>query len=653
MKSKPSIRSARAGVRAAIEERQRLVLCAALIAAVTVFAFWPPTNMEFVTYDDHEYVTENPIVQAGLTSDGVRWAFTTDHTGNWHPLTWLSIMLDCQLFGLNRTGHYATSLALHTLSALILFAAFYRMTGAVWQSFVIAILFAIHPLRVESVAWAAERKDVLSGFFWMLTIFAYSFYVRRRNLVRYIAVAAMFALGLLAKPMLVTMPFVLLLLDFWPLKRIQLAPAGQVKEPRNIHWRRAVIEKLPLLAMVAGSIMITLIVQRRATATWEGVSLGLRIANACVSYLMYIVKVVWPSGLAVFYPHPLQAISPVLVAVAIIVLGIISFFSLRWMRQRPFFIVGWLWYLGTLVPVIGIVQVGAQAMADRYSYLPLVGIFAIVAWGGGILLERVRISRSAVVGGITALTAVLVFITRQQVSYWQNSITLFEHAIEVTDRNYVAESSLAVGLERAGRRQEAIQHAKQAIAIKPDYAEAQNNLGSMLAHSGNLTEAISYYRDAVRSRPDYATAHFNLGFYLYQLGNVQEAVQHYEEAVRIQPSYADARLNLGNAYMALGRRDDGMQQYYEIVRWNPRYEKALYVIGFYLAADGKHAEAVEYYRRAIAVKPDYAEVHYYLGQSLVALGRAQEAIQHYNAALSIRGIYPEARAALNRISQNQ
>jgi tetratricopeptide (TPR) repeat protein len=645
-------------------DRNRLkqnLLISFLLVAVTFVAYWQPGDHEFITYDDHEYVTENEVVQAGLTSEGVKWAFTTGHTGNWHPLTWLSIMVDCQLYGLNRTGHYYSNLILHVLSTIILFFALKKMSATVWQSAFIAAVFALHPLHVESVAWAAERKDVLSGFFWMLTMLAYAFYVERRGVIRYVWVLIAFALGLLAKPMLVTLPFVLLLLDYWPLNRVRWGESAvpkktkgqtrQAQKDTRLTPLRLVREKIPLFALVVASSLITLYIQQRAEASWETLPLTARLANAVVSYMAYIGKTIWPAGLAVFYPHPLGSLPLAEVFGAAVLVIAVSTAAIWQIRARPYIAVGWFWYLGTLVPVIGLVQVGAQSMADRYSYIPLIGLFIAIAWGVTDFAGRRQLSTKAVGGIALALIVAFVILTRQQVSYWKNSITLFEHAIEVTPNNYVAHSSIAVGLTRVGRVNDAIAHVTESLRIKPDNAEAHNNLGGMLARQGKIDEAIQHYRDAVRIKPDYATARYNLGYYVSQRGNYSEGIEQYREALRIKPDYGDARLNLGNLLAAQGKFVEARAEWHELTRLNPYYEKGWYVLGFYYAAEGKLDSAIQYYTRAVQANPNFPEVRYFLGNALATRGRTQEAMMHYSEALRIKPDYAEARAALEQLRQ--
>jgi tetratricopeptide (TPR) repeat protein len=640
-------------------DRRKNLLITLLLIIATLVAYWQSGDHEFITYDDHEYVTENEVVQAGLTSEGVKWAFTTGHTGNWHPLTWLSIMVDCQLYGLDRTGHYYSNLILHILSTIILFFALKEMTATIWQSAFVAALFALHPLHVESVAWAAERKDVLSGLFWTLTMLAYAFYVERRSVMRYVWVLLAFALGLLAKPMLVTLPLVLLLLDYWPLNRLQRTEEIVTKKAKGhghhdqkqgkLTPLRLVWEKIPLFALVAASSIITLYIQQRAEASWETLPLPSRVANALVSYVAYIGKMFWPAGLAVFYPHPLSSLPLPEVIGAAVFLAAVSALAIWQWRSRRYIAVGWFWYLGTLVPVIGLVQVGAQSMADRYSYIPLIGLFIIVVWGVKELAEKKQLAGKVVGAFALIVTIALVILTRQQVSYWKNSITLFEHAIAVTPNNYVAHSSIAVGLTRVGRVDDAIAHVTESLRIKPDNAEAHNNLGGMLARQGKFNEAIQHYREAVRIKPDYATARYNLGYYVSQLGNFAEGIEQYREALKIKPDYGDARLNLGHLLAAQGKFAEARTEWHELTRLNPYYDKGWYVLGYYFAAEGKLDSAIQYYTRSVQANPNFPEVRYFLGQALAARGRTQEAIVQYSEALRIRPNYTEARTALDQL----
>jgi len=460
------------------------VLFIYLVLALAVrVVFWPVHNYKFINYDDPAYVTQNPHVKAGINSDSIIWAFRTSAAGNWHPLTWLSHMLDCQLFGAKAGGHHVVNLMFHLVNTLLLFSIFKRMTGAIWQSAFVAALFAMHPLNVESVAWIAERKNVLSTMFWLLTMAAYLRYVRRPGIVRYLLMIFVFALGLMAKPMLITLPFVLLLLDYWPLGRFQIGGSAKnssqqsCKSPdNNSQWQvfyRLVFEKIPIFILSAVSSTVTFLIQSNfGVLTGSDVCpLKIRIANALVSYLMYLQKMVWPNRLAVFYPHPLDSIPLWQVAAAAVIIIAISILAVCLSRNRKYLAVGWLWYLGTLVPVIGLVQTGEQAMADRYAYVPFIGLFIIIAWGSQDLLAK-WLRRKSVFGiSATIVLVVLAVCTHIQLRYWRNSITLLEHSIAVTDNNYLAHYNLAHALIDDGRTNEAVAHFKEVLRIKPRHPD--------------------------------------------------------------------------------------------------------------------------------------------------------------------------------------
>ena len=540
--------------------RRPIPLALALVAAIAI-VFAPVVRHGFVNFDDPQYVSENPFVTGGLTLRGISWAFTTGYAGNWHPLTWMSHMLDVQTFGLDAGAHHVTNVVLHAASALLLFVLLHRMTGAPGRSWFVAALFAVHPLHVESVAWVAERKDVLSTLFWMLTIWAYVRYVSQPRAGRYLTVVVLFALGLMAKPMLVTLPFTLLLLDVWPLRRLPLR----------------VREKLPLFALAIASSVITFAVQQQAGAVKELVTLpiGRRIANALVAYVTYIGKALWPSGLAAIYPYP-ESIAGWRVAVALVLLAALAALAIRARQRYPYVLVGWLWYLVTLVPVIGLIQVGSQPIADRYTYVPLIGLFIIVAWGVPDLLARwpwrIGVIRAAAVLAIAACAVT----ARAQVRQWRNSVALWEHAIAVTTANYRAEGNLGHALASEGRLDEAVYHYAEAVRIHPGYAEAHNNLGLALATQGKIDEAMPHFTEAIRlcritSKRMAISAPRWPGEDRYA-----EAINHFAIAVRLQPEQGRARQNLARAHYDFGRvlAEQGnvkqaIQQFLEALRLEP------------------------------------------------------------------------------------
>ena len=556
-----------------------------LITAV-LLVYWQVGDHEFINYDDNAYITDNAQVQKGLTSKGIIWAFTTSHTGNWHPLTWISHMLDCELYGLNPEGHHLTNVLFHMANAILLFVVLRWMTGAIWRSGLVAALFALHPLHVESVAWAAERKDVLSTFFWMLTMVAYVHYVNRPGGKRYLLVLITFSLGLMAKPMLVTLPFVLLLLDYWPLNRFKPRAVPGSVEDQPLGFRssgddkspilKAVMEKTPLFLMSLFSCVVTVMAQQEAGAisTLEIVPFKLRIANGLVSVVAYMGKMIWPQDLAVFYPHPvsdLQIWKPVVAGLFLLILSTVAL----WVAQRcRYVLVGWLWYLGTLVPVIGLVQVGEQAMADRYTYVPLIGLFIVVVWGFADLVKGWRSRRWVVSVSAAVMVLALMAGSWLQVAHWKNSVRLFKHALDATSNNYVAHYTLGNALALQGNLTGSVSHYNKALQIHPNFAEAHNNLGNALALQGNLTGAISHYNKALQINPDHAEAHRNLAVGLDRQGRHQEAIQHYAEVLRISPHDAQSHNNLGVALAEQGRLKEAVAHFTEALRIDPNFKEA-------------------------------------------------------------------------------
>ncbi|HEY8149851.1 MAG TPA: tetratricopeptide repeat protein, partial [Vicinamibacteria bacterium] len=577
-----------------------LVVSAALVAA-GAFVYAPVRHHEFVNFDDAQYVRDNAAVAGGLSGRALSWALTTGHAGNWHPLTWLSHLLDVELFGLDPGRHHLTSAVLHVVNTLLLFGLLLRMTGALFRSAFVSALFELHPLHVESVTWIAERKDVLSGLFFFLTLWAYLAYVRRPRGSRYALVLVLFALGLMAKPMLVTLPFVLLLLDIWPL--------GRTAEPSA--RRRLIVEKLPLVGLAIASSVVTVLVQQRAGAI-RGLGVlpfDRRLATAVLAYVTYAAKAVWPSRLAAIYPYPAPPPSwQVLGAIA--VLAAASALALRARPRHPYLPVGWFWYLGTLVPVLGLVQVGSQPWADRYTYIPAIGLFLVVAWGTVDLLARWPRRNLLLAAAAAVVLAGCAITARKQVGYWRNSVALWEHALEVTAGNHRAESNLAHALARQRRLDEAVAHYVAALRIKPDFAEAHNNLGLVLADQGKVGEAMRHYSEAVRVLPDYLEAHNNFGVALMGEGRNTEAIRHFSEAVRIDPTVAVSHNNLGVAYAHEGRLDAAAREFVEALRLEPGYAEAqtnLAVahngLGAALGDQGKAEEAIDHYVQALRLQP--------------------------------------------------
>ncbi len=529
--------------------RRDLLICL-FIALAAVAVYLPVGGHGFVNFDDPMYITENARVLQGLSLENVIWAFSAFHAGNWHPLTWISHMLDVSLFGMNAGGHHATSLVLHVLNSLLLFALFRKMTGVIWQSAFVAVLFAIHPLHVESVAWASERKDVLSTFFGFLALLSYAWYASHGARSYYLAALLFFVLGLMAKPMLVTIPFVMLLLDGWPLRRIGWTRrTGSVSpDPADTSVLGLVVEKAPFFFFAAASSVVTFYAQQHggAVAPLEMFSLGARIGNALVAYVSYIGKMFWPAGLSAFNPHP-QLLPAWQVAGSCLVLAGISMLCVAAARQRPYLPAGWLFYLGTLVPVIGIVQVGEQAMADRYTYIPSIGISIMLAWGLPDLLAKWQYRRVGLVIGSFILVIALVAAARLQLRHWSDIISFNRHMIEMTADNYVAHYNLGVYLAETGQIDASIEHYREAIRIKPNHANANNNLGNELVKKGRPEEAVPYFRNALRRSSRDPEIHNNFGVALALAGETDRAIDHFETALKIRPNYPEARKNLQKA----------------------------------------------------------------------------------------------------------
>jgi tetratricopeptide (TPR) repeat protein len=610
--------------------RRRLVAAAVCLVVLVALLYVPVRHHEFVNYDDDRYVTENGFVRSGLSPAGVRWAFTAIHASNWHPLTWLSHMLDVELFGLDPAGHHLSSMALHAANAVLLLLALYVMTGRLRPGLLVAMLFALHPLRVESVAWVAERKDVLAGLFWMLALLAYGLYARRPGLARYLGVLVSFALGLMAKPMLVTLPFVLLLLDAWPLRRLE----GEL--------RKRVLEKLPLLALSGASIAITLVAQQSAGAMHasEVWPLGLRVANALVAYVVYLWKTIWPAGLACFYPHPASVgtgaeLWPRALGAGLLLAGVTVVVVLA-RRRRPYALSGWLWYLGTLVPVIGIVQVGSQALADRYAYLPLVGIYIVLAWGLDEWIDRRERLRAFLIPAVAVALAALATVTRVQIEHWSHSQALFEHALRVTRNNYVAHNNLGSVFESRGDLARASSHFEQALRIHEEFPPAHRNLGLALTKQGDLSRAIAHLERAVALDPGYADAHDSLGVALQRQGDIERAAEHFERAVGLDPDHVQARNNLGVVLESRGDLEGASVHYEHALRIDPDFAEAHCNLGNVLLSRGDPEGARTRYERALAIRPDFAEAHNNLGFVLAQRGDDRAAISHYRRALELR-----------------
>ncbi|MCX6896337.1 MAG: tetratricopeptide repeat protein [Verrucomicrobia bacterium] len=620
-------------------------VCLLLALAVWV-VFGQTWQHEFFNYDDRVYVCENPMVTEKLTADGVVRTFRHAAHLVVFPLTTLSHRLDWQLYGANPGGHHLTNVLLHAANAILLFLGLRMLTGARWPAAFVAAAFAIHPLRAESVAWVTERKDVLSGLFFMLTLWAYARYAAAQRLPGqlkggrpaagfYLLALVFYTCGLLSKSMLVTLPFVLLLLDYWPLKRL---PAGEAAAAglRRRAWLGLGLEKIPFLLLAAAASAVTVrTLQSAVNQSVQDLSVPWRMGNALLAYTDYLRHIFYPVGLALIYPHPGQHLPPGQVGLSAMGLLLISAGCLAGRRKHPYLLVGWLWYLGMLVPVIDGLQAGNQARADRYTYLPQIGLNILLAWGVVSLGASWRNRRAGLGIAAAAVLGSLLVAAHIQVGYWKNSASLWRRSLACTPENSLAENNLGVTLAGQGESAEAIRHYARALQIKPDYAEAHNNWGITLHHLGRLPEAVQHYERAIQLKPDYAEAHCQLGNVLADQGKSPDAIQHYERAIALWPDYAEAHYNLGCALDRQGKLPEAMQRYEQAVRLKPGHAEAHHNLGNALAGQGKLAAAVQHYEAALAIKPDFALGHDNLGNALARLGRLPEAVRHYERALQL------------------
>ncbi len=682
---------------ARLRKRQGLLL-GLILAGASLWAFLPAVDNGFVDYDDPDYVTANPHVTGGLTPHSLRWALLSARAANWHPLTWFSHQLDWELFTGAAWGHHFSSMVLHAANVVLLFVVLRQLTSAPWKSFLVALLFGLHPLRVESVAWVSERKDVLSTTFFLLTIWAYAKWARPRQnnhewirmdtngklpqspprpdtptLQRfnaptlphshawYVLSLACFALGLMSKQMLVTVPCVLFLLDFWPLGRW------------HIGFRKLLLEKAPFFAMALAACIITLVVQRRGGAMIEGLPLAGRLENAAVSYFRYIGKLLYPVDLAFFYPPVPHW--PALIVVGSVLLLVALTVGVFLARSRcPYLMVGWLWFAGILVPVIGLVPAGEQSMADRYSYIPSIGLVWLLVWGGAELIARRRVAPELApgevrergakapvnpangtrifgfVGGV-ALAMVWAGLTRQQVGYWKDDETLFRHALKVTSNNYLAHNNLGTAWDKRRRYDDAMAQFEAALRIKPNYAQGHSNLGVVLVEKNQLDDAIREFEAALRANPKYADAHNNLGIALERKGLMDDALREYELAAHLRPEFPDAHYNLGVALMKKGRLEQAIKEFEATLEQQPGSADAHNNLGFALQQQGQLDGALEHYQVAVLLRPDYPRAHYNLGVAFYLKGRVDPAIKEFQEALRLKPDYVEARKNLDALLQ--
>jgi tetratricopeptide (TPR) repeat protein len=640
----------------------KYLVCLFLVV-ITLVSYWQLPTHDFLNFDDDGYITQNINVHKGITRENIAWAFNITGVDYWHPLIWLSHMLDLQLFGLNSGMHHLVNLFLHIANTLLLFFVLKRMTGSLWKSAFVAAVFAVHPLNVESVAWASERKNVLSTFFWMLTMLAYVRYTECTTLLRYLLTFSVFGLGLMAKPMLVTLPFVLLLLDYWPLCRFNFAQSKSINQDihksKNTGFQRSlvlrpILEKIPLLILSSGCIYLSsLSVQHLGIViSTVSVPMKLRIGNALVSYVSYIKKMVWPHNLVVYYPYP-KMLPLWQVAGAGFLLLCIFLLVLKTIKTKPYFGVGWLWYLGTLVPVVGLVQAGLwPAIADRFTYVPLIGLFIVIAWGAPEIIAKFHSKRVVLIVSATIVLSAFMICTSYQVRHWQNSVALFTHTLNVNYDNSLAHYELGNALKQQGKFDKALFHYSKALQINPNFAEVHNNLGHTLAHQKDYKNAIYHYNEALRIKPKYAEAHNNLGTALAYQGNFKDAVYHFNKALESNPKYAGAYYNLGKLYANHGKTEKAVILYRKALDCNPEMIQALYNLSW---IDATHEN--EKYRdgaKAIELAEKLSKITQYnqplaldaLAAAYAEVGNFDEAVSTAEKALELALIYGPKELAL-------
>ena len=626
----------------------RLDLLVCLFLALSILTvYWQVRNHDFVNFDDNLYVTENHHVQSGINLDSVIWAFSFEDKNKiyWHPMTWLSHMLDCQLYGLSPGMHHSTNLIFHIANTILLFLVFKRMTGELWKSALVAALFSLHPLNVESVAWVSERKNVLSTFFWILTMAAYVRYSERPGFYRYLPAFFLLMIGQLVKPMLVTLPFVLLLLDYWPLGRLKI---GQWRKLFRLIW-----EKVPLIILSALSVYLSVssLQHQEVMQSTEAVPIALRIENALVSYVAYIVKAIWPQDLAFYYPYP-DALPLWQTAGALLVLACISLILLLGLKHIPSLGTGWLWYIGTLAPVSGLVQAGLwPAMADRWAYIPAIGIFIIIVWGSAYLFSKWRCRKWIPATASIALLSILMTTTWLQVQYWNNSITLFQRALDVTSNNHIIHYGMGTSLGRLGKSKEAMVHYRKALDIDAAFYKAHDNLGFEMARQGKDTEAILHYREALRINPTYGNAHNNLGNALIRLGKINEAIEHYRKALQADPRFASAHKSLGLAMLRTGEIEPAIFHLEASLQLEPTNQITQNSLILSRIFHKRIKAAVEQFRKSL----QFAEKHSDLAHTLDMLTKRKtemlQAFDQYKKALSLQPYFDRNQLDINNLPQ--
>jgi tetratricopeptide (TPR) repeat protein len=621
-----------------------LVCVAGGLFAGTAFLYWPACEHGFVNYDDDAYVTDNPEVLGGLRAGGMLWALTSNHASNWHPLTWWSLQCDAALFGSGPRGFHRTNVLFHSANAVLLLLALHALTGSVWRAAIVAFFFAVHPQHVESVAWVSERKDVLSTFFFLLTLLIYSWYVAAPSVSRMVAVAGTMALGLAAKPMLVTLPCVLLLLDFWPLRRVPLP--GQASDGWWQTFRPVLIEKLPLFALAALAAGLTLSAQTTALQSLHFVALPDRVANGLVSYVAYLGQTIYPTGLAVCYPHPRGSWMEWQIVGALVVLAALTGLAFWQAPLRPYLLVGWLWYLGTLVPVIGLVQVGEQSRADRYMYLPHIGLFVACVWWVAEISGSRGWLRTAMAGAAIGILAGAALLTRDQIALWRDSRTLWEHALAVTKDNYTAEAHLADLALKAGDKATAAARVERFLQMQP-IAEWEQGLAELLVELNRPAEAIAHYKKAVALKPERVNWQIRLAGLLFDLGQLGQARDEYAKVVRLDPGAREAYVNLGRLSVRQGKLEEAASYFAHVAgAGEPKNADAVLKLGHALAQEGSYEEAAAMYTRALQLDPGHAAAHYGRGNMSATRRKWAEAVTDYREAIRLAPKAPSYRFAL-------
>jgi Flp pilus assembly protein TadD len=640
------------------DKRQWVLLACFVLLLVSSAVYWQVSHFDFINFDDDLYVADNPHVQSGLTKENLSWSFNFQENSKfyWHPLTWISHMLDVELYGMDPGRHHYTNVLFHAFNTLLVLLILYRMTGALWRSAFVAALFALHPINVESVAWVAERKNVLSTFLGLITLMIYAEYAKRPNLIRYLGIVITFAMGLLAKPALVTLPFVLLLLDYWPLKRIESQPSIRDCLPLAC---RFVFEKIPLFILSGLSVYFSMASRKGMDLeiTLQSIPAMLRIENALISYVKYIGKLVWPANLTVFYPYPDKI--PMWQALgAAVVLMVISVSVVRTLRKYPYLGVGWLWYLGTLTPVIGLVQQGLwPQMADRWAYVPFIGLFIILSWGGAELLSRLRHKRFwATIAVATVLTALMVK-SHTQVGYWVNSATLFSHALKITKdnalANALAHNNLASDLIERGRYDEAAYHFSQVLKITKANAPVHNNLAIALNKLGRYDEALYHANAAIDLSPDDSSFYNNLGYILLKKHKYNDAIRNFKIAIKLYPAYTRAYVNLAAAFMMIENFDAAISNYRMALDLAPDRKDILNDLANLMIAQGRFTEALSYYTKALDLDPSDPDIYNNMGVALIHQGRLDEAVRQFRLALKLKPDFADASQNLAKALRKQ